>query len=203
MQALTVTDTMMKRLALVLGLLCAASARADESFTQSLSPEDFQAAGLGKLTPAELARLDALVRGQQKGAVAKATDETAKAVAAKVRAEDSAAAQRQASSASIVDKIKVVLRPGTEVSYTTLDAALVPGYSGWQRGTVLTLTNGQQWEVTESGRDYSTPTGKPVRVHIVPGSMGSFFMEIEDGGRPRVKFLRNINPPQAAQPDAH
>jgi hypothetical protein len=134
------------------------------------------------------------VRGQQKGAVAKATEETAKAVAAKVRAEDSAAAQKQASSASIVEKMKVVLRPGTEVSYTTLDATLVPGYSGWQRGTVLTLTNGQQWVVTESGRDYSTPTGKPVRVHIVPGSMGSFFMEIEDGGRPRVKFLEKHQP---------
>ena len=31
-----------------------------------------------------------------------------------------------------------------------------------------------------------------VPVHIFPGSMGSFFMDIQGGGRPRVKFLSSI-----------
>ena len=42
---------MIKRLLLVLGLSSAVLAKADDSFTKSLNPEDFQAAGLGKLTP--------------------------------------------------------------------------------------------------------------------------------------------------------
>ena len=76
---------MTSRLILVLSLLCVAAARADEPFTKALSPEDFAAAGLGKLSPEELARLDALVAGKQSGAVAKATEDTTKKVAATVR----------------------------------------------------------------------------------------------------------------------
>src|ERR1700722_2674497 len=69
--------TMISRLTISIALLSCAAARADDSFTGALSPADFQAAGLGKLTPDEIARLNQLVRGQQTGAVAKATAETA------------------------------------------------------------------------------------------------------------------------------
>lgn len=191
---------MIHRLTLALALVLGVSARAQESFTKGLSPEDFQAAGLSKLSPDELARLDALVRGQQAGAVSQATEETKKTVEAtvreKVHAEDRAAAQKQAS-AGFIDRVKVILKPGTEIDYTTLDAMLVPGYSGWRKGTVFTLTNGQMWTATDSGGDYTTPTGKPVPVRIEPGSMGSFFLYIEGGGRVRVKFLGNLSVPQA------
>lgn len=145
---------MIHRMALALALVFAASARAQESFTKGLSPADFQAAGLSKLSPDELARLDALVRGQQAGAVSKATEETTKKVEAtvreKVQAEDRAAAAKQAS-AGLIDRVKVILKPGTEIDYTTLDAVLIPGFSGWRTGSVLTLTNGQQWIVVEKG----------------------------------------------------
>ncbi len=186
-----------RSLILALALMLAVSARAQDSFTRSLPLADFQAAGLGKLSPDELSRLDALVRGRQAGAVSKATEETTRKVEATVReqvhAEDRAAAQGQAS-AGIIDRMKVILKPGTEVDYTTLDAMIPSGYSGWHTGSVFTLTNGQQWTVTESGEDYTTPTGRPVRVKIIPGSMGSFFMEIEGAGRVRVKFRGNVNP---------
>jgi hypothetical protein len=189
---------MTARFVLVLSLLCAAAARADEPFTKALSPEDFAAAGLGKLSPEELARLDALVAGRQSGAVAKATEDTTKKVAATVReqvqAEDFAASQKKASSSSFLDKFKVVLKPGTEIEYTTLDAVLVPGFSGYQKGTMLELTNGQRWIVTDNDSDYESPTNKPVHVRIIPGSMGSFFMEIEGSGRPRVKYAGGGQP---------
>ncbi len=90
--------------------------------------------------------------------------------------------------------MKVVLKPGTEVEYTTLDAVLVPGFSGYQKGTMLELTNGQRWIVSENDSDYETPTGKPVHVRIVPGSMGSFFMQIEGSGNPRVKYAGGVQP---------
>jgi hypothetical protein len=193
---------MIPRLALILAALTAVAARADDSFSRSLSPGDFSAAGLGKLTPEELARLDALVRGEKAGAAAKAKEETTKAVTAsvsqQVQEEDKGAAQK-APPSGIIQRMKVILRPGTEIEYTTLDAVLVGPFRGWQRGTVLTLTNGQQWVVSDDG-EYWGPTDKPLRVRIVPGSMGSFFMEIEDGGRPRVRFLRQSPAAQAAQP---
>lgn len=188
---------MLSRLSLILALLGAA--RADDTFTQSLSPSDFKAAGLDKLTPDERAKLDVLVGGQRTGAVAKAKDETTKVVAASVRAQVQAE-DRQASSAKpaapgFIERMKVVLKPGTEIEYTTLDSTLVPPFRGWQRGTVFTLTNGQLWVVTDND-EYWAPTDKPVHVHIVPGSLGSFFMEIEKGGRPRVKFLGNTTVPK-------
>ncbi len=187
---------MIKRLPIVLLLACAAWARAEDSFTKGLSAADFQAAGLSKLSPEELARLDALIAGNQAGAVAKATEETKKAVTETVRKEERAAAKKESATAALIDKFKVVLKPGTEIDYTTLDATLPAGYSGWEKGQVFTLTNGQQWAAVEEGGDYETPTGKPVAVRIVPGSMGSFFMEIEHGGRVRVKFRGTINVPQ-------
>ena len=197
MQALTVLRLMIRRLLIAIALVGAVAVRADDSFSKSLSAEDFKAAGLDKLSPGELSRLDALVRGQQAGAVIKATQETQVKVEAKVReqvqAEDRAAAQKQAST-GLIDRVKVLLKPGTEIDYTTLDATLPPGYSGWHRGSLLTLTNGQQWVVTETGSDYTNPTGKPVHVRIVPSTMGGFFMEIEGGGRVRVKFLGNLAP---------
>jgi hypothetical protein len=183
---------MLSRLCLLLVLLGVEAARADDSFTKSLTPTDFEAAGLGKLTPDELAKLDALVRGQQTGAVAKAKEETTKAVAATVRqqvqAEDRKASQPKASSPGFIDRMKVILKPGTEIEYTTLDSTLVGPFRGWHRGTVFTLANGQTWVVTDTD-DYWAPTDKPVHVRIVPGTLGSFFMEIEGGGRPRVKFM--------------
>ena len=210
---------MLSRLTLICAVLGGTVVRADDSFTKALTPADFQAAGLGKLTPDELAKLDELVRAQQSGAVAKAKEETAKvvtetvtaavkeettkAVAQEVRqqvqAEDRTAAQKQASSAGFIDRVKVVLKPGTEIEYTTLDATLVGAFHGWQNGTILTLANGQRWVVVDDDRYWAPSSGKPVHVRIVPGILGSFFMEIEKGGRPRVRFLGNAAAPQAPQ----
>jgi hypothetical protein len=214
---------MLPRLSLILAVACVAPAYAQESFTKSLSPADFQAAGLNKLTPDELAALDALVQGRQTGAVTKAKEETAKVVAEtvtqQVKAEDAKAAQavvetvrqqtheedvkaeqKKASSMGIMEKLKVVLKPGTEIEYTTLDAMLEPPFRGWEKGTILTLTNGQRWIVTDEGNYWSPKRDVPVHVRVEPGALGSFFMEIEKGGRPRVKFLDNVGSAPAASP---
>src|SRR5580704_12365534 len=122
MQALTVhAPRMIRRLAFLMALACAGPRRADDSFTGALSPADFQAAGLGKLTPEELARLNQLVRGQQTGAVAKATAETAQQVSTTVRAQVQAEDQKK-QSAGFIEKMKVMLKPGTEIEYTTIDS---------------------------------------------------------------------------------
>lgn len=204
---------MLARLALVCAILGGAAVRADDSFTKGLTPADFKAAGLDRLSPEELARLDALVRAVQTGAVAKATEETTKAVREEttkavteqvrkqVQAEARSGAQKPESS-GFIDRMKVVLKPGTEIEYTTLDAVLARPFDGWENGTILTLTNGQRWVVTDHDSYYAGATGKPVHVKIVPGALGGFFMEIEGGGRPRVRFLGNTAVPQASQPPA-
>jgi hypothetical protein len=183
------------RLACVLALAFVTPAFADEPFTKTLTPQDFAAAGLGKLTPEELATLDSLVHASQSGAVAVAKDQTAKEVAQTVRvqvqAEDKKAEEKKAST-GFFDRFKVTLKPGTEIEYTSLDAAILPPFDGYEKGTVLTLDNGQRWVVTDDSSDYRNPVKKPVPVHIYPGSMGSFFMDIQGSGRARVKFLSSI-----------
>lgn len=195
MQALTVLAPSMKRaLTFLLAVACAALARADDSFTKALSPADFQAAGLGKLTPDELARLDQLVRGQQSGAVAKATAETAQKVATSVR-EQVQAENRKQQSAGFLDKVKVMLKPGTEIEYSTLDSTLVAVHEidFGRGGAVFVLANGQRWQ-TGDNDDWPNPERGTIHVRIIPGSMGSFFMDIEHGGRPRVKFAGTVAP---------
>jgi hypothetical protein len=189
---------MIPRLTLILALACATALRADDSFTKALSPADFQAAGLGKLTPEELAALDQLVRGQQTGAVAKATAETAQKVSASVRAQVQAEDSKR-QSPGLMEKMKVMLKPGTEIEYTTLDSTLVDVLElrYGKDGAVFTLANGQRW-MTSDDDDWPDPRKRTIRVRVVPGSMGSFFLDIEHGGRPRVKFVGNAAP--AAQP---
>jgi hypothetical protein len=196
---------MLIRLTLALAFAAALSVRAEDSFSRGLTPADFQAAGLGKLTPEELARLDALVEGKQTGAVTQAKEETAKVVTETVRkqvqAEDKKAAQaekKKAASAGIMARLKVVLKPGTDIEYTTLEAMLAPPFTGWHKGTILSLTNGQIWMVTDDGQYQASRTDEPIPIRITPGSLGSFFMEIPHGGDPRVKFVRNTAPEPAS-----
>jgi hypothetical protein len=193
---------MMHRLTLFLALACATALRADDSFTKALSPADFQAAGLGKLTPDELARLDLLVRGQQSGAVAKATAETTQKVSVTVR-EEVQAEERKKQSSGIMEKMKVMLKPGTEIEYSTLDSSLaaIHEFNFGKGGTVFTLANGQRWR-TDENDDWPYLKGKTVHVRIIPGSMGSFFLEIEGGGRPRVRFVGTTAPVQPGEPAA-
>jgi len=208
---------MFARITLILSVLCAGALRADDSFTKSLSPEDFQAAGLSKLSPEELARLDALVRGEK----TKVTQETAKVVEAQVtqvvtqvvtqkvteevrkqvQEEDKKAEQKKAASAGFLDRMKVVLKPGTEIEYTAMDETLIPPFKGWSKGTVFTLSNGQRWMVTDDASYWASKVDKPLHVRLVPGVLGTFFMEIEKGGRPRVRYIGLI-PGASPTPDA-
>lgn len=198
--------------ALALGLVLACVVRADDSFTRSLTPADFKAAGLDKLSAEELARLDALVSSHKEGAVTQAKEETTKAVAAQVREQVKAEvtaevtakvkdeARKQSATGSLLNRMKVMLTPGTEIEYSTLDATLVPPFHGWQKGTIFNLSNGQRWVAVDDDSYWAPLTQKELHVRIVPGSMGSFFMEIENGGRPRVKFLGGPAQSPAAKP---
>ena len=84
----------MKRYVLIGGLLVlAALARADGDFLKSLPPDAFTAAGLQKLTPEELTRLEALVQQYKSGELATARQQAeAQAAASRQEAERKIAA---------------------------------------------------------------------------------------------------------------
>src|SRR5688572_30073666 len=78
--------------AVVVGAVASAVApAAEDSFSKSVAATEFSAAGLAKLSPEELRRLDDLVRDYKSGALEAARRDAAKAAEARVKAEAKAA----------------------------------------------------------------------------------------------------------------
>lgn len=154
---------------------------AESAFSRRLSPEDFRAAGLGKLTGEEIARLDALVERERAGAVANPASGGSPAAGAAVRAPvpSSAEADRDA---------KVVIAPGTIIEFSAVESRLTGVFTGWEPRGVFALENGQRWREA-NGTTYVSPPLSAPKVRIMPGALGTYWMEIE-GVRVRVKVVR-------------
>ena len=187
----------MKRLILA-GLWLAAGAvaahGAEEVFSKAVRPEDFSATGLGKLTAEELARLDALVRDFKSGALEAAKRQAAAAEAKTARAEAETRAVKaekiemagqKKTAPGLIAKAKVMLTPGTQVEYESVESRIAGDFLGWEGHTVFTLENGQRWRVL-NGTNYNTPAIAGPKVKIAPSSFGAFWMSIE-GVSQRVK----------------
>ncbi len=194
------------RIASVTGILTAVSHAAEEPFSKAIPAQDFSAAGLAKLAPEELARLDRLVRDFKSGALEAARREAAVAVAAREKAEAKAAraeaevrtAQAEAqvraqdlpakkSEAGLLAQARVLLTPGTQIDYATLESRIVGEFRGWQGRTIFTLENGQRWQ-SAGETTYVTPPVMNPAVRVGPGVLGAFWMNVE-GVKQRVKVV--------------
>ena len=168
-----------------------------------MRPEDFSATGLNKLTAEELARLDTLVRDFKSGALEAAKRQAAAAAVAQVAAEAKAARaeaetravkaektaaadpRKEPAAPGLIAKAKVMLAPGTQLEYESVESRIAGDFLGWEANTVFTLENGQRWRVL-NGSSYNTPAIAGPKVKIEPASLGGFWMNIE-GVRQRVK----------------
>ena len=197
------------RAALALGMTGAALAAAEDDFSKTIPAGDFSAAGLAKLSAAELARLDVLVRDFKSGALATALREAAVAAQAREKAEANAAraeaAMRAAKAAAdakaravtetaakkseggLLAKARVILTPGTQVDYATVESRIAGEFRGWEGRTIFTLENGQRWQSAGESTYVSPPVMSPV-VKIGPGMLGTFWMTVE-GVKQRVKVV--------------
>ena len=172
---------------------------AEEAFSRTVGREEFSAAGLGKLSPEEIARLDALVQAYKSGALERARREAAAAEARAAKAEADAARSAAAAEAkvkaadagtgggtSLLNRAKVLLTPGTEIEYSTVESRIVGEFRGWQGRTIFNLENGQRWQAS-GNESYVLPRAvlNPA-VKITPGMLGSFWLTVE-GHKARVK----------------
>jgi hypothetical protein len=89
------------------------------------------------------------------------------------------------SETSLLTRAKVLLTPGTQIEYTTVESRLAGDFDGWTARTVFTLENGQRWKV-EGNSSYVSPGIPKPAVKITPGALGSFWMTIE-GVKTRAK----------------
>jgi hypothetical protein len=120
---------------------------------QRMTPEQFRAAGLDKLSPDELAALNAWLRGTLQA-------ETARA-----------AAQAE-------QQVKDVNRGFFDFgSADPIVARLVGEFRGFEKGQRYTLDNGQVWEQTERARLAGVKLTNP-EVAITPGVLGVWWMKV-------------------------
>jgi len=136
-----------------------------EARLKNLSEEQFRAAGLHKLTPAELAALEALIADQ-------------KAVAEPATPAKTGPKWFQA----MVTLSEVADRPEAAEA---LESQLVGEFSGWEGKAVFRLKNGQIWQQNDTSTRAERPRMEP-KVRIFPGLLGAYWMEIE-GIKQRVK----------------
>lgn len=155
-----------RSLILVAALLLAAPAAATEFSTleERMSAADFRAAGLDKLTPEELAKLNEWLR--TRGLLA-------------------ATAAGAASNVGFRGNTFF----GTGDSAGPVRSEIRGEFRGWQKGDKIRLENGQVWEVIDG--TLAIPPTPLAKITIEPGFMGSWLMKVEGyNAAARVRRVR-------------
>ncbi|MDR6991230.1 hypothetical protein [Luteimonas sp. 3794] len=163
-------------------LIAAALAASIPAYAQQTRIEDrltaseFREAGLGKLSEAELARLNALLaRGASPGAAAAAPDVETRIAQAREEGRLEAQGEPRAGLRPVDSREPIVSTlPGT--------------FAGFARGREYTLANGQVWRQTD-GASIAGARGQDIGVRIRPGFMGVWWLQI-DGYNTQAKVER-------------
>jgi hypothetical protein len=133
-----------------------------------MSQDEFKAAGLDKLSSAELASLNAWLQG-------KVAQETAVAV------EQAKEAGRQ----EVITKNRGFFDFGSK---DPIESNLVGEFNGFAKGRKYVLANGQEWEQTDAAT-LSGARRHDVKIKIKPGVAGVWYLQIE-GYNTRAKVRR-------------
>ena len=181
----------MKKLVFAIGI-CTASAllgAAPTPFSQRLSAEEFVAAGLGKLAPAEVARLDAwFAKYSTPGAVGPAAKpvSTTSASATRVGAPTpnptpQAKAEEKPASGGMISTAKNIFKlPAAKPRVPVVESQIDGWFDGWRENTTWTLKDGTRWR---ADRHQSLASIKPVKdpqVKIYPAAVSGFWLELPE-----------------------
>lgn len=142
-------------------LLCASGANAQDAYVpveKRLTAEQMRATGLDQLSAAQLALLNSLLNQERAEALGEA------------RAAERAVAAREAAAAR-----------------EPIESRILGRFGGWQRGTLLSFENGQQWRVTEG--ELNIRAVESPRASVRPGMTGAWYLRVE-GQTPVAKVTR-------------
>lgn len=175
-------------------------AAAAQDFTRTLTAEERVAAGLDRLTPAELATLKAAVERYKAGAVdvvaraaeaqaaaaaARAQEAERQAAAAEARAREAAAQAAHSESrkgpgwlTALITLEKTAQDPEASGEVRSRLAGPLESFSGRRR---FALENGQVWQMTDLG-EWAGPRYDRPEVTIRPGLLGTFWLRIPEAG---------------------
>jgi hypothetical protein len=174
------------RIALVIALfvlpLHAWAQAADKTdLKRQMSAAEFKAAGLERLSAAELASLNAWLDGSRSApapAAAMTTPPAGAATAAIASTQtDALERAREEGRQEVIQKNRGFLDFG---SSEPIESTLVGEFRGFGKGRRFVLANGQEWEQTDTASLAGVRRTDP-KVSIKPGVLGSvWYMRIED-----------------------
>ena len=151
---------------------------AQSQFSERLTPEERQRAGLDQLTPAQLEALNALVKRDH--------DQGEKVVREKLRAE-----VRKEVSDEVKKQTKVEARKEEEERRTAevrILSRIQGSFSGWSGNTIFKLENGQVWRQAETGDYYTKPTDSPAV--LLEKVFGGWRLYDQNGGWVKVVRIK-------------
>ncbi|MDV3469299.1 hypothetical protein RZA67_11265 [Stenotrophomonas sp. C3(2023)] len=135
---------------------------------QQMSQEEFKAAGLDKLSGAELASLNRWLQGKVEQATAQAV-ETA----------------REEGRQEVIVKNRGFFDFGSKEA---IESTLEGEFRGFAKGRLYTLANGQQWEQSDDSVLSGVRRQAP-KVTITPGLVGVWYLKVE-GSNTQAKVRR-------------
>ncbi len=139
------------------------------SLEERMSYNDFKAAGLDKLSPEELAHLNAWLRQKASSTLAPAAAAPAAHAPSEAQGDTRGLRLPTASGETIVSRI-----PGE--------------FRGWSGRTRITLENGQVWETFPENNKLTVNLTDPT-VRIEPGMFGAWYLKV-DGYNASAKVKR-------------
>lgn len=163
---------------LVFVLLLPVAVCAQENFTERLSPEERQSAGLDRLAPEQLAALNALVKRDRESGE--------KNLRVTVRAELREEVKQEAKA-----EVKVEARKEAEerrVAETRVLSRIMGKFSGWDGKTVFKLENGQAWRQVDPEVHYVKPVDSPAV--LIEKVFGGWRLYDQEGGWVRVVRIK-------------
>lgn len=163
--------------ALLLSLSALAPAWA-ANIEQSMSPEEFKAAGLDKLNADELQRLNAWLQGRDAAAM-QVAPAAAVAPAAQVASTPQPAAPPIKAQ---YRKNDPELQAAGPAVVELVESRIVGYFEGWRKGTIFKLENGQHWRVTDDRR-FESPSIDSPPVRIKAAMMSSWLLQVGDYNR--------------------
>jgi len=149
---------------------------------QEMSPAQFKAAGLDKLSPSELAALNDWLHGKVEQVAQQAAAQAGTAAASDV----ALAQAREEGRQEVIVKNRGFFDFG---SNEPIESTIAGEFTGFGKGRRFVLANGQEWEQTE-------PTSLSARkqapkVTLKPGIAGVWYMRVEGvNTTPKVRRVK-------------
>jgi superfamily I DNA and RNA helicase len=189
------------KLILAVGLSLAALVAvspAQEKFTDRLSPEQRQAAGLNQLSPEQLAVLNAYVQQDQQQGTRLVREKTRAELHEEVKAQVKAEVKAEIK-AEVAAEVKAEVKAQAKAearqeqqqareAETRILTRIAGPYSGWDGATKFALENGQVWKQAEPGVFYSKPTISPAV--LIEKVYGSWRLYDQNGAWVRVVRIK-------------